>query len=572
MFQELIKNYWHYWVLTILSVAFFIGTSGYIYLSQKGEFVKWGSPDETANYIFTKLYAQEKKMEIFEKYNLSAGDIIHPRSMKSDSGFIKPVSFLGIILIYGKIASVFGYKIIPYLTPFFAALGIVFFYFLIKEIFGKRNAILSAALLACFPPYFYYSARSMFHNVLFTVFLIMAFYFSVLIVKYQKKKEANGGFLIFKINWQGFIFSALAGASLGLAIAARASELIWLIPAFFILWLFNIRKIGLLKLIIFLSFLFLAILPNLYWNKILYGSAVLGGYEEMNQSILNLANAGFNLVKGAFSGKLSGAGEQFTRIKNDIFHFGLRPEHSFKMLYGYFTRMFYFIFWPAVLGFFLFLGKIKKWKKKHWAYLTAFFSFSAILIFYYGSWEFFDNPDVKRMTIGNSYTRYWLPVYLGALPFASIFILWLTKIFKNKAYILLARAAIILFIYLISLRFVLAGSEEGLITSFYNGQKARAEQERVLELTENNSVIITKYHDKLLFPERKVIVGLFDDKNMINKYSKIADLLPLYYFNFTFPEKDIEYLNNKRLKEFGLRIAEVGKVNKDFTLYRLRRN
>jgi hypothetical protein len=284
---------------------------------------------------------------------------------------------------------------------------------------------------------------------------------------------------------------------------------------------------------------------------------------------LNIAGAGSGFLKGVLSGKLSGAGEQFAKIKNYTFHFGLRPEHSLKMFYGYFTRMFYFIFWPAVLGFLIFLGKIKKWKKKHWAYLAAFFSFSAILIFYYGSWEFYDNPDIKRMTIGNSYTRYWLPVYLGAIPFASIFILSITNIFKNKAHISLARAAIIFFIYLISLRFILAGSEEGLITSFYNSQEARAEQGRVLELTENNSVIITKYHDKLLFPERKVIVGLFDDNNMLNEYSKIADLLPLYYFNFTFPEKDIEYLNNKRLAEFSLEIEEVGKVGNDFTLYRL---
>jgi len=95
---------------------------------------------------------------------------------------------------------------------------------------------------------------------------------------------------------------------------------------------------------------------------------------------------------------------------------------------------------------------------------------------------------------------------------------------------------------------------------------------KVLSLTENNSVIITQYHDKLLFPERKVVVGLFDDKNLISRYALLAEQLPVYYYNFTFPQKDIDYLNSKRLSEFGLHINPIEKITNSFTLYKIELN
>jgi len=124
-------------------------------------------------------------------------------------------------------------------------------------------------------------------------------------------------------------------------------------------------------------------------------------------------------------------------------------------------------------------------------------------------------------------------------------------------------------VFVVSLKFVLTGSAESLIKSAKNQLAARAELNQVVGLTENQAVIITRYHDKLFFPERKVIVGLFDDDNMIKQYAALIRRLPVYYYNFTFPEKDLNYLNNARLPAFGLRISPVEKVTKDFTLYKL---
>src|SRR5680860_640395 len=93
------NQYWYWLILVGLAIIFFIGTASYNFLIQSDNFIKWGSPDETANYVIAKLYAQTGEMTVFEKYNLLVNDIIQPRSFRSDAGVLKPVSFLGLILI-----------------------------------------------------------------------------------------------------------------------------------------------------------------------------------------------------------------------------------------------------------------------------------------------------------------------------------------------------------------------------------------------------------------------------------------------------------------------------------------
>ncbi len=597
------KKYWRGVILVILAVVFFLGTSSYNYFTQSPDFVKWGAPDENANYVFTNLYAQTGEIKIFEKYNIHARDIIHPRSIRSDLGNLKPVSFLGIILIFGTIAGFTSYTVIPFLTPFFGAVGLIFFYLLVKSLFGRRNAFISAFLLASFPPLVYYSARSMFHNVLFVSLLVIGLYFSVLMVNKYKKPLTFKDFFnkkLSQLDWLAWIWSALAGLAVGLATATRTSELLWLMPAFFILWLFNIRKIGLVKLIIFLCFAFLAFLPTFYWNQILYNSPLNGGYPEMNRSIADLQTAGVDLMSSTVFGKIASLKSILADIKTKIFYFGYQPEQSWQMFIHYFVKMFYWLFWPALLGFFLFVQRFDKWKYKYWAYLSAYLLTSLILVLYYGSWEFHDNPDPNSFTIGNSYTRYWLPVYMGAIPFASMFIIRFTralfpyrtnqekiyyskkngnliplklrKYLKRPGRLLLinsVRIVIVAVIFFISITFLLYGFEEGLIYSAANAKKTKQEYNKILDLNEPNSVIITQYHDKILFPQRKVVAGLFDNEKINKIYARIAEILPLYYYNFDLNNETIAYLNSSPLKRAGLKINKVEKISPQFTLYRL---
>lgn len=643
--KNFLKNNLFIIIVSFFAVIFFFSVSVFNFTTQGEDFVKWLSPDETANYVITKLYGQTGSMIIFEKYNLYVDDIMRPRSFRSDHGDIKPVSFLGIIIIFGTIVKYTSYKVLPYLTPLFAAIGIIYYYLLVKKIFNKNIALVSSIILAFFPVYIYYSARSMFHNVLFTVFLIIGLYYSLKMTEgfrnsplsppranerirpwrkrfkdltpgadtaplaekiyplsSQKANERTRlwwkrskdwviqGFKDFTfslpkpVNFLFFLYAALAGFFVGLATITRTSELIWFGPMFFLIWIFNFKKVGFLKLAIFIFFFLLALLPMFYHNQILYSNPMLGGYGEMNQSIANIKEASSEIMKSTLGGQISSVSGPIEKIKQSFFYFGLQPGQSYLRFKHYFVFMFPWIFWTALAGglIFLFLA-FKNFHKRYSVYLLSYFIASFVLIIYYGSWGFTDNPDPNSFTIGNSYTRYWLPVYLGAFPFVSVFILYLGKMLsklfsgKNKylkegliKWFIVSISLVIISTF--SLKFVLYGSEEGLVFTALNQINANEEIQKVFDLTESNSVIITFYHDKFLFPERKVVVGLFDDKAMVERYSRIVNHLPVYYYNFTLPKKDMDYLNFRRLAEFNLEIKEVKKITDDFTLYKIERS
>lgn len=568
-FKDFLGRFWHWPVLLVLAASFFIAASSFNFYLQKDGFVKWISPDETANYTFAKLYAQEGELSIYEKYNLYAKDIIHPRSFRSDHGSMKPVSFLGLALIFGRVAGWIGFEAIPYLTPAFGGLAIIFYYLLVGRLFSKRNALISASILAFFPVFIYYSARSLFHNVLFISLLLGGLYFSV------RMGDGRQG----KYDWKGLLSAALGALLTGAAVMSRSSELLWVGPLFFFIWAANFRKVGILRLVIFLAFLGFSLLPAFYWNQILYGGVTASGYPEVNRSISTLKDASAGLVQAPFAAEPASYELLLKKIKDNVFYFGFNPKEALKTFKNYFILMFPWLFWPAAVGFLSFISSWRQLKKRHFVFLAGYFFLSATLVLYYGSWKFNDNPDPSMITIGNSYTRYWLPIYLGAIPFFSLLIIRLTD-FKDQEggrlmkYLKVSTTALSRFmsvaiVAFISVTFVLFGSNEGLVETFKKQRAAKKDLDKVLSLTEKNAVIITRYHDKLFFPERKVIIGNFEDKNMIIEYANLAEFLPVYYYNFNFADKDFEYLNSRKLADFGLGIEEVERVTNEFTLYRI---
>ncbi|PIT94578.1 hypothetical protein COT98_02885 [Candidatus Falkowbacteria bacterium CG10_big_fil_rev_8_21_14_0_10_39_9] len=559
-----IKQLYVWLFVLILAIIFVVGASSYNLANQKSDYVHFSSPDETANYFFTKLYAKTGELSVFENYNLSASDIVHPRSFRSDRGWLKPVSFLGIILIFGTIAKVVGLGIIPFLMPIFGAIGIIFFYLLVEKLFSSRRiALLSAALLTFFPVYIYYSARSMFHNVLFIVLAIMAFYFlSSLLENRAGEIKTDPRFFTGHFNRRDFILAALSGLFFGLAVITRVSELLWLAPALVLIFIFYFKRFNIFRLIVLITFFLLALLPMAYWNQALYGSFTSGGYVEMNQSLTSIAtigNQGFSL------------GEAVKKVGNTIFYFGFRPRQSLTMFYNYVVLMFPWLAGLATLGLIWLLVSYKQFRKKYLVYLLVWGLVSVILVLYYGSWKFTDNPDPRRFTIGNSYTRYWLPVYLGAIPLAAYFIDRLSRLLSGKkALIRSALSLLVVYaIFLYSAIFVMFGSEEGLVNVTYSNRVDYDLYAQVIELTPPPAVIITKYHDKVLFPERRVLIGLFSDDQMNKIYFKLAQVAPLYYLNFQLKPEDFNYLKTRKLANFGLDIELVKVINKDFALYKL---
>jgi len=570
-----IKLDWVVIIVILLAAAFFVASSLFNYYGQQGGFVKWSSPDETANYNVSKLYAQTNSLMYFEEHNPEVDELMHPRSYRSDYGFVKPVSFLGMPILYGKIGRIFGIEVIPYLTPLFAAFSIIFFFLLIRRIFDQPIALISTFLLAGFPVYIYYSSRSMFHNVPFMAFLIIGLYFGAVMVqnankiKSAKKKGEELTMRLATRNWS-LLQACLSGLFIGIAATMRTSEILWLGPLLFFLWVLNFTRIGLPKLLLFLSFFAIAFLPVLYWNNILYGGPFHSGYPQLNESVVSITSNSTEIVKTTIQQDFHKVPTLAEKLRDSFFFFGFKARHALKMFYHYFYSMFDWLFWLSIAGGLLFLPYFKFQKRRHWIYIFGYLVIFPILLLYYGSWVFYDNPDPNSFTIGNSYTRYWLPLYFGVLPFVALLITKLTQwIFRSKYLYNPIRAGIVLGLLLWSAWFVAFGSEEGLVPSLQRHLEARQQYQAVIKATENNAVIITTYHDKLFFPERRIIVAPITDKELNKRFEIAAKYFPIYYYNFTFPEKDLYYLNDRLLRENNLGIRKIKKINKDFTLYKI---
>jgi len=493
--------------------------------------------------------------------------------------------------MYGQIGAIFGSAVIPFLTPFFAALGIIIFYALIKKIFFDRVALISAFLLASFPVYIYYTVRSMFHNVLFIVLVLTGIYFIVLATGKRKEKDGEAvkiswskKFLTFKVNlkvWLQMFLAFLSGIFFGLALITRSSEIIWLGPAAFVAWLFYAKRLGLIKLILIICGMFLAVLPNAYFNQALYSAPIYGGYNEMNRSIDDLSKTGSQMLNSIFTGG-GQYGAYLETIYRNVFYFGFNEEQSIAMARHYILEMFPILVFVFLFGWLIVLIlNIQKFQKKYLAYLLVFSIISLILIFYYGSWKFNDNPDPNRFTIGNSYTRYWLPIYLMMMPIAALAIVRVSnalmlswdEIKRSWQRIVASglQSAAVLLIIISGLLFVLYGSEEGLAYLYYNNLAEKNNAERVFELTEEDSIIITKYYDKFFFPERRIIMGTLPDEEVLTATSKLVAHYPVYYYNFYLNEADVNYLNERKFPPYELEMNLVKRMNRNFGLYKLER-
>ncbi|MEA2065173.1 MAG: glycosyltransferase family 39 protein [Patescibacteria group bacterium] len=514
--KHLLKNNWRILSLSILA-GFFFFVYFFLTITTWNENLKFNSPDETANYFFAKRFAETGKIAYFEPLNLEVGDIIHPRSTQAMDGKIAPTSFLGIILLYGFIAKIFGIWIIPFLTPLLAVIGVLFFYKLIKKIFDKNIAFFSSLLLFFCPVFWYYSEKSMYHNIGFAVFVIIGLYF------FSAKNRI------------------VSGLFFGLAIAFRSSEIFLLMLFFLILFFFYKKQINFKQAIFFLAGLILPLFPILYFNSQLYGNPFISGYTA------NIQSAD------------SGSANIFSIFLKLFFPFGFYPLKALTNFYNYFFQLFWFLAIPSILGFFIFL-KTKKTKTQK-IYLSLYSLISVWLIFYYGSWQIKDNISASDIIIGNSYVRYWILIYVFALPF---FVVFLKKIYNQKRRFFIF--AIIAVYSVFSINVAMLSGEESILSVRKNILSYQKTADEVFKTTEKNAIIITAYGDKNFFPQRKIIRSEIDDYFVFEKINKIVDDIPIYYYNNLISEADAEFISDKKIKKYGLRLEKITdglyKINK----------
>ena len=514
--MEIIKKYKNLFFLALLGIIFLVV---YSWLNISGV-EKFSSPDETTNYYFTKLFAQKTQLRVAEPLNALAGNIIQPRNTEVSGDFIVPASFTGIMLFYGSIAKVAGLGAVPFLTPLFSVLAVIFFYLLIKEFFSQQVALTSALMMFFLPPFWYYASRGLFHNVLFIDLLIIGLYF---LFKTLKRNQQT------KKDWWLYL---LSGLFIGLALITRTSEIIWVsIVVTAILAAFH-ANINLKKLILILIPVLLVFFPVLYYNNQLFGSYLSFGYSQ----------AEF----GTQSVSPGGAGT-FIKIQQMLFPFGINLDRTGHYVYQYIFTVFP---WFFILLIVTIIWNIKNYLVK---FFKKYFPISAPelrilsvpqriyaglyvfvflwLIIYYGAYQFDEFYNSSQAVMGSSYLRYWLPIYVFGLPLCVLAVYRIQDLVKNN----FLRKFIVPFILLLiigqNVWWVLLEPFYGLpqIRKYVSDGQSLASA--VFKLTPPEGIIISGLADKLFFPERRVIVGPPSDQIEFRENIKsILARAPLYYY------------------------------------------
>lgn len=522
------------WLLAGVALIAFLGCL--VMLRVSGIYV---SPDESANAFFAHRFKQTGMLSAFEPLNAAFDGAIHPRSVVSVAGRLVPGSFIGLPVIYGSIASLLGEWSIPFWTPVFAALAAFAWYGIVRKVFDREIALMSAILLAVHPAWWYYSARSLMHNVPFVAFLIFSAYF-LMVRPSLGRKYASLDFVA-------------SGACLGLALFLRTNEAVWIVPAVAAL-LFAFRAhVTRRQIALFAASAAVALLPMFVLNQATYGGPFTFGYN------VGGAVAGSEDVAAVASDSAPALAGVLSAPARVLFPFGLSWKDTARNVAYYGVSLFWWMSLLVLIGIPLAVPNRSvpsDVRPRRRAFVFLALCVTLYLGWLYGSWTFFDNPDPDQITIGNSHVRYWLPVFVLSTPFAALAVRWISR----RAFTEFARRAfavvLVVLCVVLSVRVAFFSPEDGIVAASDGLAVAREIRETALSLTEREAVIIVDRGDKLFFPYRRVLYPLRSDLTY-ELMPRIVLRVPLYYYGITFPDVDLDYLNDEKLAGLGLKIEAV---------------
>ncbi len=510
------------------------------------------SPDESANFLFT---AQFKKASSFLLPAVSGEelpDAARPRSILRSGSFFIPVGFVGFPMLLGFFAKIIGLHYVSYGVLLLSALAAFVWYHLVKAVFGRHAAVLSAVLLLLQPAYMYYTTRLWYPNALFLVFVLLAGFnlvraFSLEQVNLPEVRGAIG--MEIPAASQGTqkkrFYSFLAGAFFGLAIALRPSEANWMIAGLLFALL---ASRGAMKRLSFRFAALGALAPLFlvgYMQYLVYGGVFSNGYVS---------------VDGA---DVAGVASRF------FLPFGFDAHDAFAVAGTYVLKLFWWLSLPALLGFaavFLRWGSgAVTFRRRMFLWLMAVLA--ALLWFgvYYGSWEVRDRID-GGASIGVSYVRYFLPLSVLIVPIMALGLIRTAR--SLSRFSRSAVAVLVITLVYCSLRAVWWGGDDSLVA--VRGTLARNTEvrENILALVPPGAVMITDRGDKIVFPYREVVAE-FRSPRAMEQIREIAATREVWYETIA-DREDLFTEDEKFWKPAGLSLGESVFAGYGHTLYRIR--
>ena len=444
------------------------------------------APDE-ANYILTaENLLQHRSFAIKniyssynERYNTGAFSFQHLNYIPKVGMVEQYPPGMAILLAFMSIV-LFGNMF--YVVPVIGALGVVLFYYFVKDLFGERHALYSAILLIVLPCYWHWSVL-VYSDIPSLVCFIAAL---MLLGRAFKTDKA--------------ILYTLCGALFGFWIWLKYANVIMLPAVLVYIWLNKdwIRKKRNL-LICFSAFAIFVIGLMLYhyWS---YGNVFTIGYHYSSSAV------------GAGAGDLSG----YPVVKTDVFSKVLsvipfNPKVLAKHMINFPLQSSLAI--PYIM---LSIVSLIVMFKRDRNFCTLIFLVLAILVGFYGNAGTFGR-DVEEMTLRSSYLRYLMPGFALLLIPTSLLI---EKISTKRMEQNMLIGLLVIASLTVNLSSVPQSNLRKAITR--DLPRMRNEKEVLLRLTGEGSVLMSKFKPKYLLPDR---IPLYYEIMSLSETRRVSGLL-----------------------------------------------
>jgi len=508
------------------------------------------SPDEASNAFFARRFAENGVLWHFEPLSLKVPDVVHPRSVRVVDDMLVPGGFLGLPVIYGGFAAVLGTAVIPFLTPFFAMLGVFAWYGVVRVIFGRRIGLYAAALLAVHPAWWYAASRTMMPNVLFATLMLTALWIGLAspFKAMVERAEFDGARLLRRID------PVIAGMLLAFAVAVRPAELHWIaIVGLIVVWPLMKEAKGWPRIAVMGIAAALAIAPFLLLHQAVYGNIFASGY-----------GTGIDVPTGA---TMQGRGNALLGpLRPYLFPLGFAPMNALRNGNAY--GLAFFPWWTLFVAAGI-MVIARSWKGATEAMKRFYVSalvLSVWLVLFYGSWVIQDNPDPSAVTIGSSYLRYWLPIFIcSTVPVALLLEHFASRIGNEKRKKVFVGAMLAAFV-LVGADTVISAPGEGLRALIATDRRYQKVVTEILGIVPaQQGLLITDRTDKYFFGTRSVMSPLRAEST----YDALPTLIKnanVFYFGITLPEKDLAYLRETILAPRGIIIEPIRTFDHE-TLY-----
>ena len=515
----------------------------------------WNAPDEmAAAFLIERVPELGGSYDVPAAYADALGGLVHPRSLLVVQGQLVPGMWLGLPWLLAFVDGITGLGTRAELViPLVAVLAVLAWQSVVRKLFDSRvTGWVAAVLLAVHPGWWYFTARGLHPNVLFTaclIFGVAAWYVGVF---HAWKRRA--------VVWQRTMVF-LGGLSFGMALFVRANEGVWLIPLLFVVaWVarkrpFSDHALGVAGVI--LPLVLMAVL-----NTQIYGAPLLSGYLAASDPV-------------PVSVQAEQVVEMPSPIVRAVFPFGVHELNIVRNVLQFHVG--FFGLWSAFTVMALVLLAIRwdgfsaEQRRTYTRALVGWGLVSLYLFVVYGSWNLNDNPDPTAVTIGTSYIRYWLPITVGMTALAAYALTTVSARRTRKAQLALGAIWLAAFGYTGAVQ-TLYGADEGLVYVQQNLARFSEQRAWVLGQTNPEDLILVDRSDKIVFPERQVVYPLRSETTYAHLPRMVevtsAQGAHVYYMGITLPESDLEHLRTVRLAPQGLDIEIVDSMDL-LSLYRL---